>query len=169
MACAISSCHLWSGEGGFEPPRAVSQNFTSPRPSRPRRHRDDGQGRLEEVTGSTCCNKCDTRKKGPTGGPEPIRPGMPLIVTEGELDALLLGHELADFESVATLGSASSRPEVSTYLAMLRCRRWFAAHDADEAGDRAAAEWPDRAVRGRPAVPDNDWTEAHQSGVNLRR
>jgi hypothetical protein len=98
-----------------------------------------------------------------------IRPGMPLIVTEGELDALLLGQELADLASVLTLGSASSRPEGSIYLALLRCPRWYAAHDADEAGDRSAAEWPARAVRVRPPAPDKDWTEAHQSGVNLRR
>ena len=53
--------------------------------------------------------------------------------------------------------------------ALLRCPRWYAAHDADDAGDRAAAEWPARAVRVRPPAPDKDWTEAHQSGVNLRR
>jgi hypothetical protein len=102
-------------------------------------------------------------------GPEALRPGMPLIVTEGEFDALLLGQELAGLASVATLGSASSRPEGSTYLALLRCPRWYVAHDADEAGDRAAAEWPARAARVRPPAPDGDWTEAHQSGVNLRR
>jgi hypothetical protein len=102
-------------------------------------------------------------------GPEAIRPGMPLIVTERGFDALLRGQELADLACVVTLGSASSRPEGSTYLAMLRCPRWFAAHDADEAGDRAAAEWPARAVRVRPPAPDKDWTDAHQSGVALRR
>ena len=102
-------------------------------------------------------------------GPEAIRPGMPLIVTEGEFDALLLGQELADLAGVLTLGSASSRPEGSTYLAMLRCPRWYAAHDADPAGDRAAAEWPARAVRVRPPAPDKDWTAAGQSGVDLRR
>jgi hypothetical protein len=99
-------------------------------------------------------------------GPEGIRPGMSLIVTEGEFDALLLGQELADLASVITTGSASSRPGGSLWMAMLRCPRWFAAHNA---GDRAAAEWPARAVRVLPPAPDKDWTEAHQSGVNLRR
>jgi hypothetical protein len=102
-------------------------------------------------------------------GPEAIRPGMPLIIVEGEFDAILLGQELADLASVVTLGGSSSRPEGSLWMAMLRCPRWYAAHDADEAGDRAATEWPARAVRVRPPAPDKDWTEAHQSGVNLRR
>jgi hypothetical protein len=98
-----------------------------------------------------------------------IRPGTPLIVVEGEFDALLLAQELGDLASVVTLGSASSRPESALYLTMLQCPRWYAAHDADDAGDRAAAEWPARAVRVRPPSPDNDWTEAHRSGVNLCR
>jgi hypothetical protein len=102
-------------------------------------------------------------------GPEAIRPGMPLIIVEGEFDAILLGQELADLASVVTLGSSSSRPEGALYLAMLRCPQWYAAHDADPAGNGAAAEWPARAVRVRPPAPDKDWTEAHQSGVALRR
>lgn len=100
--------------------------------------------------------------------PEAIRPGMPLVVTEGEFDALLLGQELEGLASVITTGSASSRPEGSTYGAMLRCPRWYAAHDADEAGDRAAAEWPARAVRVRPPA-GKDWTESDQAGIDLRR
>ena len=54
-------------------------------------------------------------------------------------------------------------------MAMLRCPTWFIALDGDKAGDDAAAEWPARAVRVRPPAPDKDWTEAVQSGVNLRR
>jgi hypothetical protein len=102
-------------------------------------------------------------------GFEAIRPGVPLIIAEGELDRLLLAQELGDLASVVTLGSASSRPEGSALLAMLRCPTWFIALDGDEAGDAAAAGWPARAVRVRPPAPDKDWTEAHQSGVNLRR
>jgi hypothetical protein len=51
---------------------------------------------------------------------------------------------------------------------MLRCPRWFSAHDADEAGDKAAAEWPARAVRVRPPE-GKDWTELWQSGWNRVR
>jgi hypothetical protein len=102
-------------------------------------------------------------------GPEAIRPGMPLVIAEGELDCILLAQELADLASVVTTGSASTRLDPAMLPALLRCPRWYAAHDADDAGDRAAAGWPARAVRVRPPAPDKDWTEAHQSGVALRR
>jgi DNA primase len=102
-------------------------------------------------------------------GPEAIRPGTPQIAVEGEFDALLLAQELDDLASVVTLGSASRRPEGALYLAMLRCPRWYAAHDGDDAGDRAAAQWPDRAVRIRPPAPEKDWTEVHAGGCNRLR
>jgi hypothetical protein len=98
-----------------------------------------------------------------------IRPGAPLVIAEGELDCLLLAQQLERLAAVVTLGSASSRPEGATWLAMLRCPTWYIALDADPAGDDAAAQWPPRAVRVRPPAPDKDWTEAHQSGVNLKR
>jgi hypothetical protein len=101
-------------------------------------------------------------------GPEVIRPGAPLSITEGELDDLLLAQELGDLASVITLGSASIRPEGSTYLAMLRCPVWYLALDGDPAGDKAAGEWPARARRVRPPA-GKDWTEAAQAGIDLRR
>ena len=101
--------------------------------------------------------------------PSVVRPGKPLIVTEGEFDALLLGQELAELGAVVTLGSASARPERSTYLAMLPAPTWFIATDADDAGDKAASEWPARARRVRPPAPHKDWGEVHAAGFNLIR
>jgi DNA primase len=101
--------------------------------------------------------------------PSVVRPGEPLVIVEGEFDALLLGQELADLAAVVTLGSASARPEGSTYLAMLSAPTWYLAHDADDAGDKAASGWPARARRVRPPAPCKDWTEAAQSGVKLTR
>jgi DNA primase len=98
-----------------------------------------------------------------------IRPSLPLIITEGEFDALLLAQELTGLASVVTLGSASSKPEGSTYLAMLASPQWFTAHDADDAGDQAAAEWPARARRARPPAPSKDWTDVHKGGFNRIR
>ncbi len=100
--------------------------------------------------------------------PEAIRPGTPLVIVEGEFDRLLLAQELGDLASIVTLGSASSRPEGSTLLAMLRCPTWFIALDGDDSGDKAAAEWPARAVRVRPPS-GKDWTDAHEAGIDLRR
>ena len=90
-------------------------------------------------------------------------------MSKGNFDALLLGQELGELAAVLTLGSASDRPEGSTYLAMLPAVPWFIATDADDAGDKAASEWPARATRVRPIDPFKDWTEAAIYGINLRR
>jgi hypothetical protein len=68
-----------------------------------------------------------------------------------------------------TLGSASVRPDPDRHGEMMGSPRWYVATDADDAGDRAAEGWPPRARRVRPPGQHKDWTEAHQSGVHLRR
>jgi DNA primase len=74
-------------------------------------------------------------------GPEVIQPGARLIITEGEFDALLLGQELVELAAVVTLGSTSStRPD----WMMPAAAEWYLAIDADDAGNKAASEWPDR-------------------------
>lgn len=102
-------------------------------------------------------------------GPEAVRLGKPLVVTEGELDCILLGQELDDLAAVVTLGSASNRPDPGILSQMLAAAPWFIATDADEAGDRAATDWPTRSIRVRPPGPDKDWTEVHAGGPNRLR
>lgn len=104
-------------------------------------------------------------------GPDAARAGLPLVVTEGEFDALLLGQELAGLASVVTLGSASSKPAGKALSVFLRCPHWHAAHDNDPAGELAASAWPSRARRTRPPGAFKDWTEVVQAPrmVNLRR
>jgi hypothetical protein len=85
---------------------------------------------------------------------------------EGELDALLLGQEIGPLAAVVTTGSASSKPDTALFLKMLAAPVWFAAHDADEAGDNAAASLPARARRIRPPEGVKDWTELWQSGFS---
>jgi DNA primase len=99
---------------------------------------------------------------------ESIRPGLPLVIVEGEFDALLLGQELAGLASVITTGSASNGPSGRILLAALASPRWFAAHDADPAGDKAATLWPARAIRVRPPA-GKDWTDCYRAGIDLRR
>ena len=96
------------------------------------------------------------------------RPGLPLVIVEGEFDALLLGRELAGLAVVVTLGSASAHPEPSILGRLVRYGPWYTAHDADDAGDKSAAKWPARCRRVRPPQ-GKDWTEARQGGVDLRR
>jgi hypothetical protein len=101
--------------------------------------------------------------------PAAVEPGHPLVIAEGELDALLLGQELRDLVAVVTLGSASNRPDPTILGDMLAAAPWFVATDADEAGDKAASGWPARTIRVRPPGSFKDWTEAAQAGVDLRR
>jgi hypothetical protein len=108
-------------------------------------------------------------------GPTVIRPGHPLVVAEGEFDALLLGQELGDLAAVVTLGSASSGRRTRTSIdpeilgKLLSASPWYIATDADSAGDEAAAGWPASARRVRLPSPYKDWTEAAAGGVDLRR
>jgi hypothetical protein len=101
--------------------------------------------------------------------PEAIRPGQPLVVVEGEFDALALGEALGELAAVVTLGSASARPGPAALRPMLAAAPWFIATDRDSAGDQAAAGWPARARRVCPPAPFKDWTEAKAAGVDLAR
>lgn len=99
-----------------------------------------------------------------------ILPGLPLVVVEGEFDAMLLGQELAGVATVVTLGGASERIGPDVVSRFLGASPWFVATDADTAGDRAAESWTfPRAIRTRPPRPFKDWTEAKAGGVDLRR
>ena len=102
--------------------------------------------------------------------PRVIRPGRPLVIVEGEFDALLLGQELGDLAAVVTLGgTGSSKPEPDILGSMLAACPWFIATDTDPGGEKAAADWEwTRAVRIRPPE-GKDWTDAAKAGVDLRR
>ena len=89
--------------------------------------------------------------------PAVIRIGEPLVICEGEFDAMLLGQQLPE-ASVITLGSAGARTDLAVLSRMLASPRWFAALDADKASDSAASKFPARAIRVRP--PDKDWEKS---------
>jgi hypothetical protein len=90
-----------------------------------------------------------------------VRAGKPLVISEGELDSILLGQEIGDLVQVVTLGSASNRPAGGILDLMLIAPVWFLALDGDQAGDKNATQWPARARRIRPPAPYKDWTDAH--------
>jgi hypothetical protein len=100
--------------------------------------------------------------------PAAIIPGKPLVVTEGEFDAMLLAQQLPE-ASVITLGSASARSAPVVLSKMLRAPRWFIALDADKAGDSAANKFPASTLRVRPPHPAKDWGELHAGGASRIR
>lgn len=103
--------------------------------------------------------------------PETIRVGRPLVVVEGEFDALLLGQALGDRAAVVTLGSAGAGLAVPILGRVLGSLAWFIATDSDSAGDKAADAWKayPRARRIRPPGAFKDWTEAASGGADLAR
>jgi DNA primase len=95
--------------------------------------------------------------------PATIEPGRAVVIVEGELDALCLASILGDAAAVVTLGSASLKPGAGALNLLLGAPRWYTAIDADEAGDKAAADWPSRAQRIRPPDGAKDWCDAYRS------
>src|SRR5262249_52122447 len=93
----------------------------------------------------------------------------PLVVVEGEFDALCLGESLGGLASVITLGSASARPTGAILGRLLQAAPWYVATDADPAGDGSANTWPGSTRRVRPPGQYKDWTDARQGGVDLAR
>ena len=126
--------------------------------------RDEGQPKYVAVKGS--------RRGGIYPGRSAIASGKPLVIVEGEFDALLLGQELGDAASVVTLGSASSRPTPRALSAMFRGHPWLVAVDADDAGERSARFWLELSGRCFRTAPPSGigkyWSDAHQAGLDLR-
>lgn len=65
--------------------------------------------------------------------------GRPLLLCEGERDALLAMQELSHLVDVATLGGTSRRNLGHWALWMLPCRLILAVYDANAAGQESAA------------------------------
>lgn len=99
--------------------------------------------------------------------PSAVKSGRPLVIVEGEFDALLLGQAIGDVASVITIGSASATPSIESRNRLVFAPVVFAAHDDDPAGDDAAARLNLPARRERPPGA-KDWTDAARNGVDLR-
>ena len=126
--------------------------------------RPEGEPKYVAVRGS--------RRGGVFPGTSGIIAGKPVVIVEGEFDALLLGQELDGLAPVMTLGSAGNKPSARVKNALLGAFPWIVAGDADEAGEKSADGWlsrSDRCVRvAPPKGMGKDWTEAHENGLNLR-
>lgn len=97
--------------------------------------------------------------------PDAIEPGRPLVIVEGELDALLVQQELGEVAAVATLGGASVKPSAEVLSVLLMASPWVIAVDNDEAGDERARKWAFLGRRSRRVVPpEKDWTDCHAGG-----
>lgn len=97
----------------------------------------------------------------------------PVVIVEGEFDALLANQELMGLLPVFTAGGASCRPELLKEPHKLaRFSRLLLATDDDEAGRECRAAW--QAFSPRRAVPvelpgGKDLSAAHAAGRDLRQ
>jgi DNA primase len=84
-------------------------------------------------------------------GADALRGDRPLLLCEGEFDALLAWQELRDVVDVATLGGASKGGNLPGRwrLRLLPYETILVAYDADRAGERGAAGWLARSRRAR--------------------
>jgi hypothetical protein len=99
---------------------------------------------------------------------EAILPGLPLIVTEGEIDRLLVNQEIGGRAGVITLGSATASPSEDLLHHCLCSPLWLIATDSDKEGEDAAQSWLrfPRAQRVRPPL-GKDWNDAWKAGIGL--
>lgn len=96
--------------------------------------------------------------------------GRPLLLVEGERDAMLAWQELQDLVDVATLGGAGKRRLGRWLLWLQPYTRILVAYDSDEAGRGGAAhlaEFSRRVVVAR-TPHGNDLTDFHAAGGDLR-
>jgi len=93
-----------------------------------------------------------------------------IVLPEGELDAVLLEQHCGDLVGVATLGSASRRPDALAADHLLGARVILTLCDSDTAGERGAdrlAGLMSRAIRVRVPV-GKDATDFVKAGGDLR-
>jgi hypothetical protein len=122
----------------------------------------DGVGKTQCLTGSRRGNLYPL--------PE-ITPDRPVVVAEGEFDALLAWQDCRSLAEVASIGGAGQRPTATAEASLRSATIWLLALDSDQAGDKGFRIWTDLDTDKsyRILVPAGaDIGDAHQAGVDLR-
>jgi hypothetical protein len=98
-----------------------------------------------------------------------LMPGVPVLITEGESDALTAFQEVGHVVNVVSVGGTGQTPASETLAVLANCPRWLLAFDRDNAGRDAVKRWyeryPDKAVLA--SVPAADINKFHQDGGSL--
>jgi hypothetical protein len=109
---------------------------------------------------------------GTRGGMYPGTPssGRPLLIVEGEFDALLAQQETGDLVAVATLGGAADALNTDAALAVVCAPVVLVATDNDKAGDEAWRRWQAVTARAKRITPlgGKDITDTYLAGADLR-
>lgn len=145
----------WKRPGGYA--GAMIRHFHEPLP--------EGR-RYQMVTGS--------RRRWMFPGPDTWAYTGPLLITEGEFDALAAQEALAGLCAVKTIGSSTSGPDAldgAEKLALSGFTKLLIAADGDAAGQECRAMWAGYSRRAASlTLPEGfkDLNEAYAAGADLR-
>jgi DNA primase len=101
----------------------------------------------------------------------PSQSEAPVLIVEGEIDALLADQDVGHMVNVMTVGGSGQNPQSAALSALDLCSTWLLAHDHDKAGAEAAMTWRKRspAKSRRILLPKGkDIGEFVQAGGSLR-
>lgn len=143
--------------------RTITGNLADALDMPPHTHQDGG-------TLPKYINLIGSKVSGALYNADAIRDDQPVVLVEGEFDALLAGQLLAPHYTVCTLGGASSRLTARWLHRLRRVPRLLLMLDNDAAGQGATAALAD--ALGDHAVPvtlppGHDVTDAYHAGIDL--
>lgn len=123
----------------------------------------EGAGRYKHITGGRAALYSARHLK-----PD----GRPLVLTEGELDCLLLEQEAGDLVQVAALGSAGRQPSDRWLSLLLVFPAILVAYDAGAADQPGLGAWLETTAKARvarlPSPTANDITAFWREGGDVR-
>ena len=118
-------------------------------------------------------DKCKAFAGSHRGYPYPyadLVPGIPLVLAEGEWDALIGWQEFGWIANVATVGGTKGEPKFAALDAFACCSDWLLALHNDDAGNEAVPRWEKRA-RGKAVrlllPPGEDLNDMHLGGTDV--
>ena len=117
----------------------------------------------------------EPRYIGPAGsgnglyGADVVHPGRPVVMCEGELDALAVAQEAGDLASAVATGSTSGARHRRWLAFLLTAPEVLVAFDGDAAGEKAAAWWLEQLPNARRLMPQyKDAAGMLEAGADVR-
>jgi DNA primase len=101
-------------------------------------------------------------------GADGIRPGIPVVVVEGEFDALAVAQEAGEVVAAVATGSTSGARNPRWVERIVAAPLVLVAFDDDDAGDTAAGWWLDAISHARRWTPEGDPAEMLEGNENVR-
>jgi DNA primase len=112
-----------------------------------RRLMPDVFAEIPEDQSKDCCLKGSKKRLYPHVDFEPVRECLPLLLLEGEWDALIGWQTFGDLLHVGTVGGAGANPHPSVLKCLSACSPWLLGFDHDASGEEAVRAWSERAPR----------------------